>query len=133
MPAAASSSGSPSFTNANEKTSTADTAKNSVVNSTSQLFASMATSLRSTSSAVRKPRPLQRFVHDREIAAAVQPREEGQVLPRGEFRVQIQLVREESDPATEIRAEHRRRVISVTDLARRWCDERRHDPDERRL
>ena len=44
----------PSLTNANAKISTHDTAKNSVVVRTSQLFASIATSFRSTSSAVRK-------------------------------------------------------------------------------
>src|SRR4051812_48296931 len=54
MPAAASSTARPSLTKAKAKISTHDTAKNSVVVSTSQLFASIATSLRSTSQAVRR-------------------------------------------------------------------------------
>src|SRR5580765_4802576 len=54
MPAAASSTGRPSFTKAKAKISTQATAKNSVVVTTSQLFASIATSFRSTSHAVRK-------------------------------------------------------------------------------
>src|SRR5471030_3080831 len=65
MPAAASSTGRPSFTNANAKISTHATAKNNVVVSTSQLFASIATSFRSTSHAVRKNmsvRPYQRSI-----------------------------------------------------------------------
>src|SRR3954454_10071192 len=54
IPAAASSTARPSLTKAKAKISTHDTAKNRVVVSTSQLFASIATSLRSTSQAVRR-------------------------------------------------------------------------------
>src|SRR5580765_4234027 len=54
MPAAASSTGRPSFTKAKAKISTQATAKNSVVVTTSQLFASIATSFRSTSHTVRR-------------------------------------------------------------------------------
>jgi hypothetical protein len=51
MPAAAPSNATPCFTNANEKISTHDTAKNSVVVRISPLFTSMAKSFFSTSSA----------------------------------------------------------------------------------
>src|SRR4051812_37668289 len=54
MPDAASSTARPSLTNANANTRTHDTAKNSVVVSTSQLRASIAKSFRRTSQAVRK-------------------------------------------------------------------------------
>src|SRR3954453_13004112 len=65
MPAAASSTAFPSLTKANAKISTHETAKNRVVVNSSQLFASMATSLRSTSQAVRRnmsARPDQRAI-----------------------------------------------------------------------
>src|SRR5262245_3263999 len=53
MPAAASSSGSPCFTNAIEKIRTHDSANSSVVYRISRLLSSIATSLRRTRSAVR--------------------------------------------------------------------------------
>src|SRR5512139_1753760 len=54
IPAAASSSGWPSLTSANAKTSTQDTAKNAVVYRTSRLLTSTVRSLRITSHATRK-------------------------------------------------------------------------------
>src|SRR5262245_33701940 len=53
MPTAASATTSPSRTSANANTSTHETAKNKVVNRISKLLNSIATSLRSTSSAIR--------------------------------------------------------------------------------
>src|SRR5262245_12070618 len=53
MPAAASVTTSPSRTSANANTNTQDTAKKSVVATSSRLLTSIATSLRSTSSATR--------------------------------------------------------------------------------
>src|SRR3954447_25639379 len=104
MPAAASSTARPSLTKAKAKISTHDTAKNSVVVSTSQLFASMATSLRRTSHAVRKnmsARPDQRAVAraqpGRRRLVAEQPAAADQRHARDQGVGHVQVVRRQDD------------------------------------
>src|SRR2546428_4592282 len=252
MPAAASSSGLPSLTNANAKISTHDSAKNSVVYRISRLLTSIAKSFRSTRSATlrntaspwapsrtpderpipraeprgrrlvgnhpaianerdaghetvgqveivrseqhdgavrcemlqpsrhdadrpvvqtgewlieqHQPRPMEKRTLEREPLAqparksrnlvvapiaqprrverpidclvgvqAVEPGKKGQILARGQFRVQVQLVRQEADSLPQRRRHAARRVVAVVDAAARRSDQCREDADESRL
>ena len=83
--------------------------------------------------AIREPGTLERSVDDAGRIQTVQLREELQILARREFRIKVQLVREQADSPPQRRAEVARRRVAEPDVAGGGRGERGQDADQRGL
>ncbi len=77
-------------------------------------------------------RALERRRHRVAGVEPVEPREEGEILPRGELRIQMQFMREQPDALAK-RVVSECHGVAEAELAGGRRDQRRQDADERRF
>ena len=82
---------------------------------------------------IAQPRRVERPIDRLVCIQPIELRKKSQILARGQFRVQVQLVRQEADSLPQRRRPCARRVVAVVDTAAGWSDQRREDAEEGRL